>query len=282
MGTQGNIRSDVAYAPSSYDPSVKSIYIASRGIDNNSNRLENDGKIWEINISGSALPTPTAGPSPTPTPTQQVTDNIFADGFEAGNLSAWSSSVTDAGNLSVSGSAALAGSQGMQAFINDNNSIYVTDETPASELRYRARFYFDPNSISMLSGDVHNIFTAYSGNTLLASHRVVFRYYNGAYQLRAGLIDDSSVWHNSNWFTISDAPHFVEFDWMAASGVGTNDGYMTFWIDGSQVANLTGVNNPSQRIEQARLGAVNGVDTGTRGTYYFDAFESRRQTYIGP
>jgi len=27
---------------------------------------------------------------------------------------------------------------------------------------------------------------------------------------------------------------------------------------------------------------VNGVNTGTRGTYYFDAFESRRQTYIGP
>jgi len=25
-----------------------------------------------------------------------------------------------------------------------------------------------------------------------------------------------------------------------------------------------------------------GVDTGTRGTYYFDAFESRWQTYIGP
>ncbi|HKY53508.1 MAG TPA: Ig-like domain-containing protein, partial [Anaerolineales bacterium] len=24
------------------------------------------------------------------------------------------------------------------------------------------------------------------------------------------------------------------------------------------------------------------IDTGTRGTYYFDAFESRRQTYIGP
>ena len=24
------------------------------------------------------------------------------------------------------------------------------------------------------------------------------------------------------------------------------------------------------------------IDAGTRGTYYFDAFESRRQTYIGP
>jgi len=54
MGTQGNIRSDVAYAPSSQNPAVKSIYIASRGIDNDSNRKENDGRVWEINISGSS------------------------------------------------------------------------------------------------------------------------------------------------------------------------------------------------------------------------------------
>ena len=32
----------------------------------------------------------------------------------------------------------------------------------------------------------------------------------------------------------------------------------------------------------ARLGAVSGVDNGTRGTYFFDAFKSRRSTFIGP
>jgi hypothetical protein len=35
-------------------------------------------------------------------------------------------------------------------------------------------------------------------------------------------------------------------------------------------------------MDHARLGALTGIDTGTRGTYYFDAFESRRFTYIGP
>lgn len=34
------------------------------------------------------------------------------------------------------------------------------------------------------------------------------------------------------------------------------------------------------QILMAAITAV--VDTGTRGTYYLDAFESRRQTYIGP
>lgn len=41
--------SDVAYGPSSYNPSVKSVYITDRAVDNGTNPNENDGKIFEIN-----------------------------------------------------------------------------------------------------------------------------------------------------------------------------------------------------------------------------------------
>jgi uncharacterized protein YjiK len=208
-------------------------------------------------------------------------DLIFADSFESGDFSAWSASRIDAGDLSFSGAAALVGSQGMQALIDDINSIYVTDNTPNAEPRYRARFYFDPNSITMLSGDTHFIFRGYSGASTIVL-RVQFRFSNGAYQLRAALQGDGSTWTNSNWLTISDAPHAIELDWRAATAAGANNGGLTLWIDGVQQANLTGVDNDTRRIDQARLGAVSGVDTGTRGTYYFDAFESRRQNYIGP
>ena len=75
----------------------------------------------------------------------QVSDLIFADGFESGSFSAWTSSSTDLGDLSVSTAAALVGNWGMQAVINDANPIFVTDETPNAEPRYRERFYFDPN-----------------------------------------------------------------------------------------------------------------------------------------
>jgi len=169
----------------------------------------------------------------------------------------------------------------MQAVIDDNNSIYVTDDSPIAEPRYRARFYFDPNSIPMASGDSHYIFNGFTG-TSPAVLAVQFRQASGAYQLRAGLLNDSSVWVNTNWFTISDAPHFIEFDWRAATAAGANNGYVTLWIDGAQQADLTGVDNDTWRIDRARLGAISGIDTGTRGTYYFDAFESRRQNYIGP
>jgi hypothetical protein len=242
-----------------------------------------------VTASGS-IPTPTptstptpGGPTPTPTPTTtpNSSDLIFADSFESGNLSAWSSSTTDSGNLSVSSAAALVGNQGMQALINDNNSIFVTDDTPNAEPRYRVRFYFDPNSISMASGDNHFIFRGFTGASTLVL-RVQFRFRNGSYALRAALRDDASTWTSSNWFTISDAPHSIELDWRAASAVGANDGGLTFWLDGAQQANLTNIDNDTRRIDRIRLGAVAGIDSGTRGTEYFDAFESRRQTYIGP
>jgi hypothetical protein len=111
---------------------------------------------------------------------------------------------------------------------------------------------------------------------------VEFRRSSNTYQLRAGLLTDGSSWTNSGWFTITDATHAIEFDWRAASAAGANNGGLTLWIDGAQKADLVAVDNDTWRIDRVRLGAVNGVDTGTRGTYYFDAFESRRQNYIGP
>ena len=66
------------------------------------------------------------------------------------------------------------------------------------------------------------------------------------------------------------------------TAAGANSGGLKFWIDGAQQTDLTGVDNDTRRIDQVRLGAANGVDNGTRGTYFFDAFESRRLTFIGP
>src|SRR5215216_1845780 len=208
-------------------------------------------------------------------------DKIFADSFESGNLSAWTSDSIDNGDLSVNAAAALTGSQGMQAVIDDANTIYVRDDGPNAEPRYRARFYFDPNSISMTSGNTHFIFKGFMGTTTEVV-RIEFRQSSGAYQLRASLLNDSSAWIYTDWFTISDASHFIEFDWRASTGRGANNGGLTLWIDGTQQTDLTGVDNDTRRVDRMRLGALTGIDSGTRGKYYFDAFESRRQSYIGP
>jgi hypothetical protein len=37
------------------------------------------------------------------------------------------------------------------------------------------------------------------------------------------------------------------------------------------------MDNDSRQIDHARLAALTGIDTETRGTYYFNTFEPRRQ-----
>jgi hypothetical protein len=202
------------------------------------------------------------------------------DDFESGNLTAWTSSVTDGGDLSVSTSAALRGGQGLQALMDDNNNVYVNDDTPNSETRYRARFYFDPNSIPMVVGNAHLIFQGFSGTTQVL--QVELRFQATGYELRALLVNDAKAWTSTNWIPLSDAPHALELDWRASTAAGANNGGLTLWIDGLQQADLTGVDNDTRRIDQARLGPSSGIDNGTRGTCFFDTFESRRSTYIGP
>jgi len=60
------------------------------------------------------------------------------------------------------------------------------------------------------------------------------------------------------------------------------NGSISLWLDGELKQTVSGIDNDTLRIEKARLGPSSGLDAGTSGTEYFDAFESRRQTYIGP
>jgi hypothetical protein len=47
------------------------------------------------------------------------------------------------------------------------------------------------------------------------------------------------------------------------------------------VATLTGLDNSVSAVDLVRLGALS-VKAGAAGTLFWDEFESRRQTYIGP
>ena len=100
--------------------------------------------------------------------------------------------------------------------------------------------------------------------------------------MRTGLRTDGNTWTYTNWMTITNAIHFLELDWRAATTAGANNGQLAFWIDGVQAGNVTGIDNDKRRIDQVNLGILAGVESATRGTLYFDAFESRRESYIGP
>src|SRR6185503_730327 len=75
---------------------------------------------------------------------QRFGDLIFKDGFETGTLAAWTSTA-GGGDISAHGLAAMGGTNiGLRAVVNDTAGLYVQDDSPTDESRYRARFYLDP------------------------------------------------------------------------------------------------------------------------------------------
>lgn len=208
-------------------------------------------------------------------------DGIFSDGFESGGFSAWSSKVDTEADLSVTAGAALVGSYGMRALIDNTTNMYLVDETPLNEPRYRARFYFDPNSITMASGDSHRIMVARASSAELA--RVLFRRTNAlGYAVMVSVRGDNGTYVSSSWYPITDAPHRIEIDWRAATAAGANNGSLALYLDGVLKTTIAGVDNDTHRVQRAWLGPYAGIDAGTSGTELFDDFVSQRTTFIGP
>ena len=147
---------------------------------------------------------------------------------------------------------------------------------PASESRFRARFYFDPNSIAMANNDGHNILRAVQGSSGTLFYMLFIRQ-SDMYQVRITYLDDLLGYRSMSYQALSDAPHFIELDWQAGAGTGQ----LSLWIDGALRGSVANITNASQRVDSLVLGPYAGIDAGTRGTYFFDAFESRRASLIG-
>ena len=168
----------------------------------------------------------------------------------------------------------MVGANGMSALIDNRTAMYLRDDTPQSETHYRASFSFDPNSISMGSGNTHRILVARNANADVI--RLDFRFRNGNYQIRARLRTDSGGYTNTSWHTISDAAHLIELDWQAATSAGANDGYLSLWLDNTLMQTRSGIDNDTLRIEEVRFGPSSGIDSATSGTELFDDFISWR------
>ena len=212
-------------------------------------------------------------------------DLIFGDGFDAGTLAAWSSAATGGGDLTVTAMAALDGTAaGLQGVVNDTAGLFVQDDSPLNEDRYRARFYFDPNGFDPGESVDHRrtrLFILFEDAPTRRVAALVLRRLGGAYSLmgRARLDDNSQA--NTAFFPIADGPHFVELDWRRSSGPVANDGSFQMWLDGVSVATLSNLDNSVSSVDFVRLGALS-VKTAASGTLYWDEFESRRSGFIGP
>lgn len=201
-----------------------------------------------------------------------VTDDIFADGFETGDFSQWSGST---GTASVTAAAAHSGAYGMQVNLNGNTPGYVTDNTPAGELTYHGRFYFNPNSMTT-GASVPNIFVGLTGSNQFI-FRLQFNVTNtGVYRVRAAVNRAGGV-TSTPWCMINNGWNAIEIAWQSAASAS-----FQLYTNGALCSSLSALNTSAYQLQTVRLGFSGGISSTVVGIPYFDDFVSKRTQYIGP
>ena len=209
-------------------------------------------------------------------------DDIFADSFASGNTSAWSST---SGTVSVTAPASLNGTPayGLATTLGGTAGRYVADQSPIAEASYHARFYFSPNGALLAnnnSGTGTTIFAGLDGagtpNTIFAVQARRQSAGGGTYQVRLAVLRAGGT-TTTNWYTISNAPHSIEIAWQSSTTASAS-----LYTDGTLRQTLTGLNTSAYLLETVRLGPSAGLASGASGTLYFDAFVSKRSSYVGP
>ena len=110
-----------------------------------------------------------------------------------------------------------AGTYGTQALINSTSARYVQDTIPNAEPRYRAHFYFDPNSSTMANNDAYYLFYGFSGSSTVVLRVEFSRTTAGGYRVRVNALNNASTWTNSAWVNVTDAGHTFELGWQLAT-----------------------------------------------------------------
>jgi subtilisin family serine protease len=229
-------------------------------------------------------PTTTTTTPPTTTPPTTTTTTLppvpglgFSDGFESGTSAAWAATSSNGGRLSVTTDAALSGSYGLAALLQNRTDMYVATTMSASS--YHARFQFDPNT-SVIPATKTEVILQGLDTGGAPDLTVQVRAAAGGYEIRAGATKNSGTIVYTSWAALSDQSHSIEVGWSAATSTSATDGSIRLWIDGSVGPSNTNVANGARRLGQIRLGPQT-IAKGTTGRQFFDGFASSSGAYIG-
>lgn len=193
---------------------------------------------------------------------------------ESGNFSEYDLVQTNDGNLTVTGSAAMAGTNyGLRVNITPDKLQYAvkTLSLPSTTGIVRARFYIDPNSVNLPEGTQFSfLFLINSGGTenfaLMKMRKI-----GGQYNLRGVMIDDNGIHRETRAWPISDGPHMAEIRVKKSTSATSNDATYETWIDGVQKETMTGVDsfNRFKDFKYISFG-LNGIAGIVSGSYYLD------------
>lgn len=220
------------------------------------------------------------------------TGNIFTDGFESGDTSRWSAA-TGAGSLGeitlrglcymcMNTTNPLDGTYDLQINVLNKKPHYLTDGSPSSEKRYRARFYIDIRGLKMGNKNNFKLFQGRKGTK--KPFLLLVRKYRKKYQVRAIAKLDSGKVKRTKWYVLPKKSVAVEIDWKSAGTIGNHNGYLQLWVDNRFKQNIASLNNDTMNIEEIRLGVTQRIKKSFNisGNFYLDAFTSNDLYYAGP
>ncbi len=199
----------------------------------------------------------------------------FVNGFDEGDLSAWSDVGGTPNLVTAAAAKTQAGEYAMQARVNSGKSGYVRDNSPTGEKSFNASFYFNPNNLRFSSKAAatkpRTLFVgknASNGNVFMVQMRRTSQ--TGDFQVRA-LVWQSTGFKATAWTTIARNQFTqIGIEWTSAKKAA-----FKFYINGALKQSLTGLNTSSKRLETVFLGPQ-GALTGATGVVFFDSYESTR------
>jgi len=193
---------------------------------------------------------------------------------EIGDLTEYTSTVTDGGDLSVAAAAALAGTvYGLNVLIDDTTAIYgIKSGLNDTSGKLRARFYIDPNTLTMATDDQFIVWRAQNTSTASLAKVDLYRSAAPAYRIQVTIFNDAGAGTASSFYTITDEPHYIEIYLQRAATSISSDGSLQLWIDGVSKQTISGIDNYDRfpNFDIIHLGAIANLDAGTSGTLYLD------------
>lgn len=191
------------------------------------------------------------------------------------DLTEWTSTATDSGDLTWDAAAGLAGSSGgMACLVDDINNIYGEKSSIGwTSGVFNLRIHFKTNGLTMANGDVFWLARAIVGasaNILLP--QLGYTTTGPSYRLRVFYIaDPANV--TTGYQNITDGEHWVEIHYKRASSNVAADGEFWWKIDGTKYDENLAVDIYdiwSGNLDKLQVGAPGGLDAGTSGTFYVD------------
>ena len=192
---------------------------------------------------------------------------------------------TDGGDLSVHPCAALASSAfGMRAVVDDTAGLFVQDDTPNDENRYRARFYVDPNGFDPGEAAAQRrtrVFIALRGAAARRLVAIVLRRHPDVYALMA------RVGRTTTRGATPPSPPSAtrRTTWRSTGSAAHRAGHRRRHVPDVDRRRAGGHADRPRQQRRDRLRAPRGADSvksAANGTIYLDEFVSRRANPIGP